>query len=423
MAHAFSPRERKILWVLSAVQFVNILDFMMVMPLGPDLARSLDIPLDQLGLIGGSYTLSAFVAGVLGSFLLDRFRRKSVLVFALFGLVIGTWAATLATDLQSLIGARILAGFFGGPATSAMLAMVSDLIPPQKRGRALGLVMAAFSVASILGVPIGLELARLGDWSTPFWVVGALGAVVALAATRLLPDYPIPTHDSEGPARASQRLFSPLVLVSFACASLAVLGSFLLIPNLSAFLQFNAGWPREQLGTLYFAGGLLSLLSTRLGGIWNDRVGSLIPTSTATLLTLGLVFWAMLTGIPPGHPDLPVLPWFACFMLANSLRWISISTLTSKVPYPHQRARYMSILSAVQHLSSSTGAILSTRLLHNTPSGALDGIPRLGLAAMGLALLVPPLVLIVEKGLRSRRPLKDSGTATLEAEAALADTV
>ena len=90
MPQSFTPRERKILWILAAVQFVNVLDFMMVMPMGPDLARSLGIPLDQLGLVGGSYTLAAFVAGVLGSFILDRFHRKQVLVFSLAGLVLGT---------------------------------------------------------------------------------------------------------------------------------------------------------------------------------------------------------------------------------------------------------------------------------------------------------------------------------------------
>ena len=160
------------------------------------------------------------------------------------------------------------------------------------------------------------------------------------------------------------RSLSPLALASFGCASLTVLSSFLLIPNLSAFVQFNAGWPREHLGLLYLAGGILSLFSTRLGGVWNDRSGSLSPVMAATALLVLLLSWGMLTGTPPGHPHLPVLPWFAAFMLANSLRWISISTLTSKVPLPHHRARYMSILSAVQHLSSSGGAILSTRLLH-----------------------------------------------------------
>ena len=71
--------ERRILFIIAAVQFVNILDFMMVMPLGPDFARALGIPLSQLGLVGGSYTAAAAVAGVLGALVLDRFDRRKAL--------------------------------------------------------------------------------------------------------------------------------------------------------------------------------------------------------------------------------------------------------------------------------------------------------------------------------------------------------
>ena len=55
--------ERAIVFLVGAVQFVNILDFMMVMPLGPDFSRALGIPTSHLGYIGGAYTAAASVAG------------------------------------------------------------------------------------------------------------------------------------------------------------------------------------------------------------------------------------------------------------------------------------------------------------------------------------------------------------------------
>src|SRR2546426_12413880 len=59
-------RERAILFLVGAVQFINVLDFMMVMPLGPDFAAHLGIPTSHLGYIGGSYVAAAAVAGLLG---------------------------------------------------------------------------------------------------------------------------------------------------------------------------------------------------------------------------------------------------------------------------------------------------------------------------------------------------------------------
>src|SRR5687767_8538309 len=108
--------ERKIIALLAAVQFVNILDFMMVMPLGPDFAVALGIPTSRLGLVGGSYTAAAALAGAVGALFLDRFDRRRALAVAMLGLVIGTATGALARDLPSLVGARVLAGLFGGPA-------------------------------------------------------------------------------------------------------------------------------------------------------------------------------------------------------------------------------------------------------------------------------------------------------------------
>src|SRR3954469_19242460 len=89
MSSPSSPKllsERRLLFLIGAVQFVNILDFVMVMPLGPDLARSLGMRSSDLGLVGGSYTAAAAVSGLIGSLFLDRFDRRSALAVALVGL-------------------------------------------------------------------------------------------------------------------------------------------------------------------------------------------------------------------------------------------------------------------------------------------------------------------------------------------------
>jgi predicted MFS family arabinose efflux permease len=115
--------ERKIIFLLAAVSFVNILDFMMVMPLGPDFARSLGIPASKLGIIGGSYTAAAAVAGLIGALFLDRFDRRSALAVAMLGLVTGTAAGGLSRGFGTLVASRVLAGMFGGPATSVGLSI------------------------------------------------------------------------------------------------------------------------------------------------------------------------------------------------------------------------------------------------------------------------------------------------------------
>jgi predicted MFS family arabinose efflux permease len=229
------PRfETAALLVLGAVHFVNLLDFMMVMPLGPDFAKALGIPMSSLGVIGGSYTAAATVVGLAGSFLLDRFERRAALALNVVGLGVATMAGALGTGTWSLAAARAAAGSFGGVAATLCFSIVADIVPESRRGRATAVVASGFSLAAIFGLPAGLELARLGGWRAPFVIVGVLALLLAAVARLLLP--PLRGHldaaVDDSPLRLDRRL-----ALAFMAFGFALLGNFLLVPNLSAYVQ------------------------------------------------------------------------------------------------------------------------------------------------------------------------------------------
>ena len=394
--------ERALLFLVGAVQFVNVLDFMMVMPLGPDFAAGLGIPATQLGLVGGSYTAAAAVAGLLGASFLDRFDRRSALSVAMLGLVLATASGGLATGFWSMVAARVAAGFFGGPATSLALSIVADAVPGERRGRALGAVMGAFSVASVLGVPAGLELARLGSWRTPFFAVAALGLLVAGGALFLMPAMTghLERARAPGAERGSVRqlLRQPVALLSLAATAAAMMSGFAIIPNISAHVQLNLGYPRDRLGVVYMVAGAVAFVMLRIAGRWVDRFGA--PVVSAAGTTIYVLVLAVGFAWPP--PWLPVMALFVAFMMGNSLRNIAMNTLTSRVPGPAERARFMSVQSAVQHLASALGAGLSSRLLTMEPDGRVGGMTSLSLFAGAVALLVPLLLAAVQRRLLGR---------------------
>jgi predicted MFS family arabinose efflux permease len=405
MATDTKIKEGRLLFLIGAVQFVNILDFMMVMPLGPDFARALDMPSSALGLVGGSYTAAAAVSGVLGALFLDRFDRRKALACALAGLVIGTAAGGFAVDLPTLLAARVAAGVFGGPATAISLAIISDVVPVERRGRAMGAVMGAFSVASVLGVPAGLELARVGGWQLPFFAVAALGAVIALLAMFSMP--PLTGHlrpgDSIAPPAAAHGLLGFLgnktIMLSLASTALATVSTFALVPNLSAYLQFNLGYPREHLGLLYLAGGTVSFATMRVAGKLSDRVGPAVTAAIGNWLFAAILY---LIFIEPTHA-LPVLMLFTGFMVTSSFRMVPMQALSTRVPNGRERARFMSAQSAVQHLASAVGAMLSAKLLGSSASGALIGIERVAWFSIALTAALPLVIYRVQ--LRVDRPL------------------
>src|ERR1019366_4518854 len=137
-------RERLILFVLAAVQFTSIVDFVVVMPLGPQLEVELALTPASFGLIVSSYTYAAGVAGLLASVILDRFARRTAFLALYVGFLAGTLACGLAPTYDWLLSARALTGAFGG--VLGGMAIVGDVFPEHRRGAATGALMSAFAL-------------------------------------------------------------------------------------------------------------------------------------------------------------------------------------------------------------------------------------------------------------------------------------
>jgi predicted MFS family arabinose efflux permease len=389
--------------LVAAVQFVNILDFMIVMPLGPDFARGLGIPTAQLGLVSGSYALAAALTGFFGASVLDKFERRRALTIAMLGLIVGTALGAGARGLGTMILARIIAGAFGGPATSLALSIVADVVPPARRGRAMSTVMGAFSIASIAGVPAGLALARHGGWRSPFLAVAGLGVVIlGLAVSRMpvLRGHLINPPQTTAYQRMKALLVDPTVRLALLTNALVFMSAFLVVPNIAAHLQQNLGYPRARLENAYTVGGVVSIFVLIAAGRAVDKRGPAFVAAWGTL-----VFWAALVFgfIAPNHFfHLPTFALFGIFMAGMSMRNVSLGSLSTRVPRHHERAGYMSLQSVSQHLSSALGAMVSTRLLHNTPDGKLGGVATISGVAFALAAALPPLLLAITRRVRAR---------------------
>ena len=152
--------ERRLLLLLAAVQFTQIMDFMIMMPLGPQLMRQLDISPQQFGNLISSFAITAGVVGLAAAPFIDRFDRRHLLLLVYAGFTLGTLACGLSNSWQMLLVSRAICGAFGGIGGATIMAIVADVVPPERRARGMGVIMTAFSVAAALGVPFGLKLAQ-----------------------------------------------------------------------------------------------------------------------------------------------------------------------------------------------------------------------------------------------------------------------
>lgn len=153
-----TKHERRLLWLLALTQFTIIMDFMVMMPLGPQIMHAFSITPAAFATAVSAYSWCSGLSGLFAATYIDRFDRRRLLltVYALFAL--SNLACALATSFPLLLAARAFAGITGGVLGSVIMAIVGDVIPVQRRGAATGTIMTAFSLAAIAGVPAGVML-------------------------------------------------------------------------------------------------------------------------------------------------------------------------------------------------------------------------------------------------------------------------
>lgn len=383
-----SRKERILLAVLALVQFTNIMDFMIMMPLGPQLMRIFAINPQQFSILVSSYTFTAGIVGFLCSFILDRFDRKKALQAAYIGFAIGTFACAVSPSYFFLIGARILTGMFGGILGAIVLSIVGDAFTFERRASAMGIVMASFSAASVLGVPFGLLLAAEYSWHMPFMVLAVSGMGISVLISYYVPSmrkHISPIHPSAGRFDSLKNILNNSnQLLALGLMMLIMLGQFTIIPFIAPYMVSNVGFTEHQLMYIYLFGGGATLITSPLIGKAADRYGKpLIFLVFALLSTIPLI---LITNMP-AIPVFWVLVVTTLFFVFISGRGIPATTMISGAVDPKTRGSFMSINSCVQQLSSAIASLLAGLIVTKDSHGRLLHYPYVGYIAVASTLL------------------------------------
>ena len=270
-------KEKILLLTLAVIQFSHITDFMILMPLGPQLMDSFNILPSQFALLVSTYTFSAGTSGFVGAFFIDRFDRKKAILTMAAGFALGTLACGFAQTYYSLLITRSITGLFGGVMGALILSIIGDAIPNERRASAMGMVMAAFSVASVIGVPAGLFLADLSDWHMPFIVLGGLALLTLIPMAIYIPsmtDHISSYEQKPSPIQIVRNVTSNKnQMLALLFGSVIMFSHFSVVPFISPYLTTNVGFSDSQIKYIYLIGGALTVFSSPFIGRMADKYG------------------------------------------------------------------------------------------------------------------------------------------------------
>jgi predicted MFS family arabinose efflux permease len=387
-----NTKERLLLLTLAAINFTNIMDFMIMMPLGPQLMRIFNINTQQFGLVVSSYTFSAGFSGFCTAFFIDKFDRKRFLQVLYAGFLIGTLLCGLANTYELLMIARIFTGLFGGVLGAVILAIVGDVIPFNRRGQAMGFVMAAFSIASVLGVPFGLRIANQFGWNSPFLLLAFLALPVQFFIFKFVPN--LSTHTQAGKQVQVLQVIknitsSPNQRKAITLMMVVMFGHFSIIPFLSPYMVSNVGFTEGQLEQIYFFGGLSTIIASPLIGKLADRIGKLkVFTIFVSISIIPVLF---ITNMPRVDIWITLIAT-SVFFAVSSGRFIPAQAMVTATVEPQNRGSFMSIVSSMQQLSAGLAAYIAGLVVIKQTNGEMLHYNWVGLMSIAAAVITLFLV-------------------------------
>jgi predicted MFS family arabinose efflux permease len=385
-------KEKLLLWTLAAINFTHIIDFMILMPLGPQLMRIFDISPREFGLLVSSYTFSAGVSSFLGAFILDKYDRKRILFWVFVGFLLGTLACALSPNYPILLVSRVVSGVFGGLTSALIMAIIGDVVPDSRRGRAMGLVMAAFSIASVVGVPFGLFIASLTNWHAPFYFLAFLSLIILWMISQHIPHITAHLHAESNrptPIQVIRRVTGNAnQMKAITLTIMMMLGQFTIIPFISPYMVANVGFTEMQLTYIYMAGGAFTIFSSPWVGRLTDRYGKV--RIFTIFMALNVIPIALITHLGP-TAIVFVLMVTTLFFVTSNGRMVPAAALITGTAKSENRGSFLSFNSAVQQLAAGLASFVAGLILAEGAGGELLHYNIVGYLAIFLSLLCIPL--------------------------------
>ncbi|WP_019632297.1 MFS transporter [Actinomadura atramentaria] len=284
-------------YLLALGIFTMVTSEFAVAGLMPQMAAGLDTTVPRIGYLITAFAVAMAAGGPFLAVPLLRLAPRTALL-VLFGIFLaGNVLAAVAPTYAAMLVARVVTGAASQAFFGVTIALAARLTPPDRRGRAVAVVLNGLMVGTLLGLPLATLLGERFGWRSAFWAVGAL-TLVAAAATRLgVP--PVRGAADGAPLRDELRVLArPALLLALPTSTLAIGATFAAFSYLNPILTGPTGFSTGTVPLLLIAYGAATVAGNAVVGRLADRRTVPVIAAALALNALFLAGFAVAAGTP-----------------------------------------------------------------------------------------------------------------------------
>jgi DHA1 family purine base/nucleoside efflux pump-like MFS transporter len=256
------------------------------------ISADLHISISTAGQLISVFSLAFAVASPILLHLTAKIERKKLYLWTLFFFLIGNLMAVFSPNYLILLFSRVVSAASASLLIVLSVTIASNLVKPEYKGRAIGVIYMGISGSLVLGVPIGMTLGNLYGWRAPFVLISVLTVIAAVCILIFLKEIPpnpvVPLREQLKALSSSKIVSAQLISVLMLTGHLTIYAYF--TPFLQSALHLNA----TMISVMYFVFGIAAVIGGGMGGVVSDKLGTgrsiltIIPLFAAAMLLLPL---------------------------------------------------------------------------------------------------------------------------------------
>ena len=359
----------------------------------PDVALGLGVSIPVAGYLVSGYAIGIAIGGPLLALLTKKMNRKLLVLLLGVAFTLGQALCALAPNFELLLLARVFVSVLHGTYFGIAFVIATSIVPEERRGFAVALILSGLTVSNVLGVPGGTAIGTALGWRATFWAVGLLGLAASMVIALVLP--------AKAGASASQGSFRSefavlgrqQVFMGFAIAVLVMIGQYSLFTYIAPLLLEVTHLPAEWILLLYGAGSTIGVF---IGGRLADW--RLMP-SLIVILTLQTLLFVALYFISPF-----ALPMFILVILWGGANFAFGSPLQSRMLLWAADSPNLTsaLIPAGFNVGIAIGAVLGARIIE--AGFGYQALPLIGVVCLALAAIIALISAIWELRSDALRP-------------------
>ena len=353
--------EFLIVILLAFITYLCTVDSMLLMPMINIVMDTYKIGAKTATIIVSIYSFAAFISGIFSSSFMDLYDRKKLLLITFIGFTIGTGLCSMHSHFGLMIAYRAFTGVFGGIIGGIAIAIVSDIIPYERRTTAISIISLSFAIAAITGIPFGIYLAQHYTLFTPFLWLTIISIFTIFAIILWIP--PMKGHINQDNTKKISYSNTKDVFKDSNQVKALLLAFFLVFSHqvvvifVVPYFESNIGFGEDWIPILYLIGGIVTVISSIIIGKLSDKYGN--KPSFSILIFLSFFPIIVTTHIAKAN-ILEVIIICVFFFIFAAGRMIPAYTIMSAAMVKEKRGAFMSMRSAFLELGTFIASVCSS---------------------------------------------------------------